>query len=401
MDGTVGPTLLVAAPVDPAPLYVFPDPRTVESERVMVNRIFRKQADQLIETPILQQTAYWSRVKRRLGERALAIDFTFTSDRCCVEADILVVVKQIDAQRTVAYVPYGPALEPEVQNQGAFLEELSESLRSYLPRQCAMIRYDLPWQSYWVGEEDSFDQDGWWLGPPDVPLQELRFNFSTVNGNFRKAQTNVLPSNTVFLDLRKDPEDLLRSMRPKTRYNIGLSRRRGVQVRSVGVEKIDTWYRLYRETSRRNGIHLHDREYFRAVLSAPSRDTLSPADVDLLIAEAQGTALAAMFLVTSGHRASYLYGASSSSGRNLMAPYALQWEAILRAVARGCTEYDMFGVSPNPDPSHPLYGLHRFKTGFGGEIYHALGCWDYPLDEKLYRRHVGAEMGSRGYHRRG
>ena len=26
-----------------------------------------------------------------------------------------------------------------------------------------------------------------------------------------------------------------------------------------------------------------------------------------------------------------------------------------------CTEYDMFGVSPNPDPSHPMYGLYRFN----------------------------------------
>lgn len=364
----------------------------------MVNRIFRKRTEQLIETPILQQTAYWSRVKKRLGEGALAIDFTFTTDRHCVESDVLVVIKQIDAERSVAYVPYGPALEPEVHHQGAFLEELSESLRSYLPRQCAMIRYDLPWRSYWADEEDFFDCNGWWLGPPEIPLQELRFNYSTINGRFRKAHTNVLPSNTVFLDLKKDPDELLRSMRPKTRYNIGLSRRRGVRVRSMGIENIDTWYNLYRETSHRNGIHLHDVEYFRAVLSAASRDTNSPAEVRLLVAEARGMPLAAMFLVIAGRRASYLYGASSSADRNLMAPYALQWEAILIAIGRGCTEYDMFGVSPNPDPLHPMYGLHRFKTGFGGEIYHALGCWDFPLEEDLYRHHVSSEIGSRGYH---
>ena len=64
-----------------------------------------------------------------------------------------------------------------------------------------------------------------------------------------------------------------------------------------------------------------------------------------------------------------------------MPTYALQWEAIRRAKAAGCLEYDMFGVAPQPDPTHPMYGLWKFKHGFGGEIFHQLGCWDYPLLE--------------------
>ncbi len=63
-----------------------------------------------------------------------------------------------------------------------------------------------------------------------------------------------------------------------------------------------------------------------------------------------------------------------------MPTYALQWEAIKIAKEYGCTEYDMFGVSPGPDHSHPMYGLYQFKTGFGGELFHHLGCWDYLLD---------------------
>lgn len=68
-----------------------------------------------------------------------------------------------------------------------------------------------------------------------------------------------------------------------------------------------------------------------------------------------------MFLVLSAHRATYLYGASSSSMRNLMPTYALQWKAMQIAKKCDCTEYNMFGVSPNPDPSHPMYGLYRFN----------------------------------------
>lgn len=83
-----------------------------------------------------------------------------------------------------------------------------------------------------------------------------------------------------------------------------------------------------------------------------------------------------------------------------MATYALQWRAIQEAKAAGCLEYDLFGVSPSADPSHPLYGLYRFKRGFGGELYHRMGCWDYPLDENDYESCAAAEMNSQGYHLR-
>jgi len=120
--------------------------------------------------------------------------------------------------------------------------------------------------------------------------------------------------------------------------------------------------------------------------------------VELLIAEIDHTPLAAMFLAISGQRATYLYGASSSANRQYMANYALQWETILRAKQWGCTEYDLFGVSPRPEPSHPMYGLHRFKTGFGGSLFHHMGCWDYPLNFRNYNMFLTAEMTRQGYH---
>ena len=110
------------------------------------------------------------------------------------------------------------------------------------------------------------------------------------------------------------------------------------------------WYDLYKETALRNGLYINDIEYFSSVLTAKADDTASPARVELLLAEHEGEPLAAIFLVMSGHRGTYLYGASSSRKRNYMPTYALQWEAIKIAKEYGCTEYDMFGVSPGPDP---------------------------------------------------
>lgn len=361
----------------------------------MLSDIYLKDIEGLYKTPIVQQTAFWSAVKQKLGSQTLAVNYNFETN---TNSDILVIVKPVSRNHCIAYVPYGPELEPDEDIQTIFLEELSECLRSFLPASCIMIRYDLCWESWWSKEAAHFDEKGHWLGEPGIDARELRFNISTINQNFHKAHHNILPSNTIYLDLRPSTDEILHRMRPKTRYNIGLAQRKGVQVRIAGIEQINTWYSLYTETAHRNNIYLNDLKYFEAVLLAKSHSTQSPADVRLLIAEAEGKALAAMFLIITGNRGSYLYGASSSLHRSYMATYALQWEAMCISKQLGCIEYDMFGVSPTADPSHPLYGLYKFKSGFGGNIYHSLGAWDYPLLEVDYQTYRYLEMTNRGFH---
>jgi lipid II:glycine glycyltransferase (peptidoglycan interpeptide bridge formation enzyme) len=116
------------------------------------------------------------------------------------------------------------------------------------------------------------------------------------------------------------------------------------------------------------------------------------------MADHEGEFLAAMFLVISNKRATYLYGASSDRKRNLMATYAIQWEAIRMAGGAGCEEYDMFGVAPNGYRSHPMHGLYRFKSGFGGKMFHRMGCWDYPLNKSEYDLFLAQEVNSQKYH---
>jgi lipid II:glycine glycyltransferase (peptidoglycan interpeptide bridge formation enzyme) len=364
----------------------------------MISNFRKKNREELLKTPIVQQTAFWSEVKINMGLKSLAFDYNVKGDQCNARnflSDIHVLINNVSYNSSIAYVPYGPEYEPLQEDKGSFLEELSECIREFLPKDCFMIRYDLFWESLWSNDEDYYDE-GRWLGPPDKEFQEIRFNFNTVKWNFRKSCMNNLPSSTVFLDLTKDLDSIKMSMKPKTRYNTDLAFRRGVYV--IETEDIEIWYNLYKETVLRNRLHLHDIDYFRTVLSIHSNNTQSPAEVVLLVAMHDGKPLAAMFLVITGCRGTYLYGASSSQNRNLMAPYALQWQAIKIAKMRDCIEYDMFGVSPKPDPMHPLYGLYRFKTGFGGKIYHTLGCWDYPFDETTYKSFAFSEMRSQGYH---
>lgn len=371
----------------------------------MYLKIEPKEIVDTYSTPILQQTSFWSRVKERLGVNSSAFDFSIRSSEIYTnvggyshtQADMLVFYQYLNSEDYIAYLPYGPEIEPSEENQGCFLEELSESLRSYLPNHCVAIRYDLNWESHWCKEGD-FDENGYWVGLPEKEFQEMNLNYGTANWNLRKSNMNVLPANTIVIDLSGEENDILMRMKPKTRYNIKLALRKGVEVREEGLDKLDIWYDLYSTTARRNGLNHNDISYFKSVFASYVEMKDEEVQVKLLIAYWEDKPLAAMFLVLSSHRATYLYGASSSENRNVMPTYALQWRAMQLAREHKCIEYDMFGVSPEPDPSHPMYGLYKFKHGFGGRIYHQLGCWDYPFEEDKYNYFQACEMSSKGYY---
>lgn len=172
-------------------------------------------------------------------------------------------------------------------------------------------------------------------------------------------------------------------MRYNTRYNIRQAQKRGIQVRECGIEGLDTWYRLYAETALRHGMPMQDKAWFSSVFL--NQDSLADGvRVKLLMADYEGEVLSAMILALAARRGVYLYGASTTCHKQLMASYALQWEAIRLSKAHGCVEYDLFGCAPNLNRSHPLHGVHVYKKGFGGHIYHRMGCWDYPYQQQDY-----------------
>jgi lipid II:glycine glycyltransferase (peptidoglycan interpeptide bridge formation enzyme) len=184
-------------------------------------------------------------------------------------------------------------------------------------------------------------------------------------------------------------------MKNKCRYNIGLAERKGVTISRPGEQGLDAFYRLLEETARRDGIAVHGIEYYRGLFES-ARDYCPSAgtpgqEIRLYLASHNGDALAAVMVLVRGKDAVYLYGASSNSRRNLMAPHALQWRAMLDAKECGCAQYDLFGIPPNEDPAHPMAGLYRFKTGFGGRIIHRPGCWDYAYRPFVNRAFKTAE----------
>jgi lipid II:glycine glycyltransferase (peptidoglycan interpeptide bridge formation enzyme) len=314
------------------------------------------------------QSVFWGEFKAEYGWTPLR--FSVEAGPSGGKTRILLLLRRLPAGFCFAYVPHGPETEPPEAGGAAFLAELSKALRPFLPKRCLFIRFDPPWYALETADEAEADSRA---GPGGV--EALR---PAVGKPLRRAAADVQPPDTVLVDLRPSEEEILAAMKPKWRYNIRLAEKKGVVVEPAGADAIPEFYDLYRKTSERDRIALHPEEYYRRLFSLAAGRPLSP-ELRLWIARHEGQGLAAIVTLFMGEEAVYLYGASSDEKRNLMPAYALQWAAMRAAKASGCLSYDLFGIPPTGDSAHPMAGLYRFKTGFGGKIAHRAGSWDYPL----------------------
>jgi peptidoglycan pentaglycine glycine transferase (the first glycine) len=208
---------------------------------------------------------------------------------------------------------------------------------------------------------------------------------------FRPSFRAVQPQRTILIDLAKSEEELLggiypardrapeapvssHGMHPKTRYNIGLAKRRGMVVRSSAEparRDMDTFIRILQDTAKRDGFHIHPSAYYEKLAALPS--------CEFFMAEHNGKMVAAALMLFWENTAVYLHGASDYAARNLMAPYMLHWEIIREAKKRGCAQYDLWGIDVKRWP-----GVTRFKRGFGGEEMQYIGSWDFLFSSIFY-----------------
>jgi lipid II:glycine glycyltransferase (peptidoglycan interpeptide bridge formation enzyme) len=198
---------------------------------------------------------------------------------------------------------------------------------------------------------------------------------------------NIQPPRTIIVDLKGSEDEILARMKQKTRYNIRLAEKKGVTVRAW--DDIESFHKMMLVTGGRDGFGVHSLEYYRRAY-----ELLHPKQMgELLLAEYEGKSLAALFVARNGNRAYYLYGASTDEERNRMPTYLLQWEAMKWAKACGCDEYDLWGVpdeeqatlEANFEKRHDgLWGVYRFKRGFGGELKRAAQAMDRVYNPLLY-----------------
>lgn len=194
------------------------------------------------------------------------------------------------------------------------------------------------------------------------------------------------PAGTSIIDLTQPENQLLAAMHQKTRYNIKVAEKHGVSVRQGKTEAdLKAFLRLNRHTAERDRFTSPSEAYI-----AQTFVTLSDSGMARLrLAEHGGEVLAANFEIAYGDTVTYLYGASSSASRQVMAPYILHWQAIKAAKSEGFERYDLWGTNP-VEPTNRHYkknweGITRFKAGWGGERVDLVGTYDLPLRSSAYR----------------
>ncbi len=315
----------------------------------------------------LLQTSRWGRLKDEFGWDYEIVTRTGAGGML---GGALVLYKPLPLSLgTLAYVPRGPVVDwGDPQAVAAVLDAVGAAVRQRRAWAC------------WLEPEVS-------RAPGVVETLQAQ--------GYRESARTVQPRSTILVDLTASEDEIMMRMKSKTRYNIRYAGRKGVEVRQGTLDDLPVFYNLLATTSERNEFGIHERAYYRRAM-----ELFGPDDsVAMLIAEVEDDPVAAIMVFAVGDEAWYIAGASSNRHRRKMPTYALQWEAMRWAKARGCRAYDLWGI-PDADEetleaefterSDGLWGVYRFKRGFGGEVVRYLGLWEqslhllYPLARKLY-----------------
>lgn len=256
----------------------------------------------------------------------------------------------------IGYVPKGPLFDPA--NLAVATSVLQDVVAEARRQRCLFVKID-----------------------PDVQASNQPFVRGLVAAGWQRGEP-IQFANTGVIDLRPDEEALLAEMKSKTRYNVRLAERKGVEVRPGAPAEFEPFYEMYRETGERDGFLIRPRDYYLDLW----RDFHARGLAHLLLAWVEGEPVAGVMLFRFGERAWYFYGASTEKHRAAMPNYALQWEAVRWAKTQGATEYDLWGAPDDPDdPDDGMAGVWRFKTGFNAQFREQIGAWDYPVYPLGYR----------------
>jgi lipid II:glycine glycyltransferase (peptidoglycan interpeptide bridge formation enzyme) len=318
----------------------------------------------------------WDEAGKMKEERGLA-SFDFRPAAAALILKKTIPMGGMSARLSILYAPKGPLLD---WTNAPLRTRVLNDLQIFAKRQSAIfLKIDpdvvlgtgLP-----GGEDEAVDQGA------QAVISELKHK------GWRYSSDQIQFRNTVLIDLSSSEEEMLARMKQKTRYNIRLAEKKGVALRTGKQEDLGMLYKMYAETSVRDGFVIRDEGYYRTVWELFMRSAISDQPLaEPLIAEVDGEPVAALFVFYFAGRAYYVYGMSREVHREKMPAYLLQWEAIKRAKAKGCMVYDLWGAPETFDESDSMWGVYRFKEGLGGKVVRTLGAWDFapnPFWYKLY-----------------
>ncbi|MFC1644426.1 lipid II:glycine glycyltransferase FemX [Patescibacteria group bacterium] len=311
------------------------------------------------------QSEDWIGFQENTGKNVFGI----VSDCFCAK----VVLHKLPIVGGYGYVPRGPVFD--LKKEGC-IEDVSEKFLEL------------------IGESKKNGLG--WLRIDALSREQLKF-IESLDVNIKKAPHNTQPKQIFVIDISDDEEGIMSSMKPKTRYNIRLAKKKGVEVESFDKnhekfeEHLEEFLRLTKVMAKRSKITPHPDAYYRKMV-----ESISSEQVKLYVAKYEGKIITSALVIFYGEMATYLHGASDDEYRNVMAPFLLQWIAILDARERGCMKYDFGGIDVSKVEGKTniskssLEGVTRFKLGFSKNTdpVEYLGSYDLILSPLKYKAYL-------------
>ncbi len=309
------------------------------------------QALQALPSPHFLQTWEWGALRERHGWQTQR--FLCDYDNQVAAAFTLLTRRIPGLPWMVAYVPKGPVLD--YANQPLFAAVMDCIAGAAREARALYVKTD-----------------------PDIPEANTSTARLYQERGWQASHQQIQFPHTAMLDLAGGADALLASMKPKTRYNIRLATRRGVEI-----EQSTDWhelFRLYAETARRDGFAIREERYYHDLWTLFHQS----AQGACFLAHVDGEAVAGLYLIHVDGIGWFYTGASSQRHRDKMPNYLLQWHAIQWLIERGCRWYDLWGAPTVMNESDPLWGVYRFKSGFGAHYVRRLGAYDLVLNRPGY-----------------
>jgi len=332
--------------------------------------------------PHLLQTWEWALVKSSYGWKPMPYIWKRTKgghDSVVAAAMVLkrmVLNRGFTARLCILYVPKGPLLDwSDTTLSGQVLDDLEGLAKQH---GAIFLKLD-PDAVLGTGMPGNLDAQ------EDINGQSLVSELKKRGWLFSSDQVQF--RNTVLVDLSVNNEQVLARMKQKTRYNVRLAEKKGIRLRVGKADDLALLYKMYAETSVRDGFVIRDQCYYRTVWETFMRhtDTGNQPFAEPLIADFEGEPVAAIVVFYFAGRAYYLHGMSLEVHREKMPNYLLQWEAMQRAKTHGCSVYDLWGAPDEFDETDSMWGVFRFKEGLGGTVSRTIGAWDYPASSLWYK----------------
>ncbi|OGV96603.1 hypothetical protein A2W24_01425 [Microgenomates group bacterium RBG_16_45_19] len=185
---------------------------------------------------------------------------------------------------------------------------------------------------------------------------------------YKPEKLGMLASKTQVIDLKLSQAKLLKQMKSKTRYNLGLAQRRGLTARVVNGQELlvnEGWLvdflKLIRDNYRRVNFWGGTESWLKAHLKAFGKEAY------LVMVDGEDQLVAAALFMTADGISYYSHNGSTAVGRRLMGPTLAVWTGMVEAKRRRLQTLDFDGVYDERFPVKRWLGYTRFKAGFGGD----------------------------------